>query len=306
MPSPIELQNKLKQNNKKIITFVFLFVILILLVFFKIMTEAPSHLEDIMIKVEKNQSPISVFEDLKDKKAIKSIKLMKFFLKIIDQNGKIKAGNYLIKKDTPVYKIAKQLNQGRYGIEPIKIIIREGLNNEEISEILEKEITGFNKESFIVKAEGKEGYLFPDTYFFYGVVSEDEIIDEMTANFNKKMRELRDLIEKNKRTEKEIIIMASILEGEASGKEDINLISGILWKRLDKNMLLQVDVDRSTYEKNGLPESPLNNPGLMSIEASLNPNSSLYYYYLHDRDGQVHFAENYEEHCLNIKNYLKN
>lgn len=306
MLSSIELQIKSKQNNKKIITFVVLFVILILLVSFKFMTEAPSSSIEIMMKVGKNQNPTSVFQELKDKDAIKSVKLMKFFLKIIDQKGEIKAGTYLIKKNTPVYKLARQLNIGRYGIEPVKIIIREGLNNREIGEILEKEMIGFEINSFLEKTKDKEGYLFPDTYFFYPTESQEEIIDEMTVNFNKKIEGLGDLMEKSERTKQEIIIMASILEGEASGKEDINLISGILWKRFDKNMLLQVDVDHKTYEKIGLPEKPLNNPGLMSIQASLSPTDSNYYYYLHDKNGQVHYAKNYEEHRLNIKNYLKN
>jgi len=270
------------------------------------MTEAPSSSIEIMMKVGKNQNPTSVFQELKDKDAIKSVKLMKFFLKIIDQKGEIKAGTYLIKKNTPVYKLARQLNIGRYGIEPVKIIIREGLNNREIGEILEKEMIGFEINSFLEKTKDKEGYLFPDTYFFYPTESQEEIIDEMTVNFNKKIEGLGDLMEKSERTKQEIIIMASILEGEASGKEDINLISGILWKRFDKNMLLQVDVDRKTYEKIGLPEKPLNNPGLMSIQASLSPTDSNYYYYLHDKNGQVHYAKNYEEHRLNIKNYLKN
>lgn len=99
--------------------------------------------------------------------------------------------------------------------------------------------------------------------------------------------------------------MASILEGEAKGKEDIGLISGILWKRISLGMPLQVDVDRSTYEKKGFPVAPLNNPGLMSINASLNPIASKYLYYLHDKNGKVHYATSYEEHKRNINNYLK-
>lgn len=301
-----ESQTKPKENNKKIIIFLVLFVILLFFAFFEFITKAPLGSQDIFIKVAKNQTPASVFQELRDKKAIKNIKSIKFFLKTIDQNGEIKAGTYLIKKNTPVYKIAKQLNTGRYGIEPIKIVIREGLDNKEIGEILEKEIIDFNKDLFLEEVSDKEGYLFPDTYFFYPTESQGEIIDEMVTNFNKKIEEFKDLIEISKRTREEIIIMASILEGEAGGGEDINLISGILWKRLDKNMLLQVDVDRGTYKKIGLPEKPLNNPGLMSIEASLNPISSNYYYYLHDKNGQVHFAKDYDEHRLNIQKYLKN
>jgi UPF0755 protein len=297
---PIEPQNILKQNKKKIFIFIILFVVLFLLATFRFMTQAPLDSQETMVRVTKNQNPTLVFQDLKDKKLIKSIKLIKFFLKIIDQKGGIKAGTYLIKQDTPVYKIAKQLNNGLYGIEPIKIVIREGLNNKEIALILKNNFDNFDEVSFLEKTKDKEGYLFPDTYFFYPTESQEEIIEEMSLNFDKRTEGLRESIKE------EIIIMASILEGEAGGQEDINIISGILWKRLDKNMLLQVDVDRRTYDLVGLPEKPLNNPGLMSIKASLNPTNSDYYYYLHDKKGQVHFAKNYEEHLLNIKKYLKN
>ena len=99
--------------------------------------------------------------------------------------------------------------------------------------------------------------------------------------------------------------MASILEGEANGKEDIYIISGILWKRINLGMPLQVDVDKSTYKEKGLPSEPLNNPGLLAIKAAMAPESSVYLYYLHDEDGVVHFARSFEEHKKNINDYLK-
>jgi UPF0755 protein len=99
--------------------------------------------------------------------------------------------------------------------------------------------------------------------------------------------------------------MASILEGEANGNLDAPTISGILWKRISLGMPLQVDVDKKTYREKGLPQNPLNNPGLVSIKAAIKPEKSNYLYYLHDKGGIVHYAVTFEEHKQNINKYLK-
>ena len=85
----------------------------------------------------------------------------------------------------------------------------------------------------------------------------------------------------------------------------LEYISGILWRRLDMGMALQVDASRVTYQERGLPASPISNPGLESIRSAIFPKTSPYLYYLHDKDGITHYAKSYSEHLLNIKKYLK-
>ena len=99
--------------------------------------------------------------------------------------------------------------------------------------------------------------------------------------------------------------MASILEKEAKGDNDAPYISGILWKRINIGMALQVDAAPVTYDEAGLPSKPICNPGLVSIKAAINPKNSSYLFYLHDDDGQVHYAEDFSEHRSNIAHYLK-
>ena len=105
--------------------------------------------------------------------------------------------------------------------------------------------------------------------------------------------------------------MASILEKEAFGDIDRDVISGILWKRLQKGMPLQVDASNmfdnpfDTYKNKGLPPAPINNPGVKAIEAALSPKDSPYLYYLHDKTGKVHYAISFAEHKKNIAAYLR-
>jgi UPF0755 protein len=121
--------------------------------------------------------------------------------------------------------------------------------------------------------------------------------------------------------------MASIIEKEAKGEEDRYFISGILWKRISKGIPLQVDAPFlyilgkesseltradlainspfNTYKNKGLTPSPIGNPGLESIKAAIKPKDSPYLYYLHDSDGNIHYAKTYTEHLKNINKYLK-
>ena len=70
-------------------------------------------------------------------------------------------------------------------------------------------------------------------------------------------------------------------------------------------MGLQVDAAPETYKVRGLPKKPINNPGLLAIKAAMYPTKSPYLYYLHDKDGKVHYAKTFAEHRLNVLKYLK-
>ena len=107
------------------------------------------------------------------------------------------------------------------------------------------------------------------------------------------------------RTLEEIITMASIIEREASNSGDRRQIAGILWKRYDADYKLQVDVARSTYQEEGLPNEPIANPGLDAIKAALEPVESPFWFYLSDAKGVTHYAVTYDEHKKNIRTYLR-
>ena len=70
-------------------------------------------------------------------------------------------------------------------------------------------------------------------------------------------------------------------------------------------MPLQVDAALETYKTKGLPKNPICNPGLDSIRAAIHPEKSNYLYYLHDKDGVIHYATTFAEHKANKLKYLK-
>ena len=115
--------------------------------------------------------------------------------------------------------------------------------------------------------------------------------------------------------------MASILEKEARKLETRKVIAGILWKRIEIGMPLQVDavfgyihatstysptfedleVDSpyNTYTNRGLPPGPIGNPGLESIRAALEPTKTPYLYYLTGKDGFMYYAKTFDQHVAN-------
>ena len=121
--------------------------------------------------------------------------------------------------------------------------------------------------------------------------------------------------------------MASLIEEETRTQEERPTVAGILWKRLDIDMPLQVDATFSyingkntfeltlddiaddtspynTYAHKGLPPGPISNPGLDSIVAALYPKENPYLYYLADLSGTTHYSRTFDEHKEKKFRYL--
>lgn len=297
------------RSRHKIVYISLFFIIFLLLCYYAF--SAPSdnksflNNQSVIIHVSKGDTLTKVSHYLETKRIVKESFYLKAFFVMFKLNTKLKTGDYKFDEPLPVWMVAWQLSKGNHMVDPVKITLKEGVTNHQIIDILSDKFVNFRKDLFISDYRFRQGYLFPDTYFFFPLSTSDEIIDEISTNFKIKTNQLKNNLNNSNRKFDDIIIMASIIEKEANGDGDRELISGILWKRLDLGMPLQVDVAPETYKKAGLPDEPISNPGLESIKASINPKQSDYLFYLHDKYGNVHFAETFNKHKLNIKKYLK-
>lgn len=279
------------------------------------------------VTVSRGASLQSLAKELKEKNIIRSETVFQFFVILFGGEKRITPGEYYFEAPIPVYAVSYRIGEHLFGIQKIKVTFPEGLSNKEISDILKKKLTGFDSESFLQETEKLEGYLFPDTYFFFPNTSTEEIISVLKDTFKRKTNTL--LSEKNNTvlSQKEVIILASILEKEARGLEEMRVVSGILQTRLEKRMPLQVDAPfvyligkgsseltlldlrsdhpYNTYTRTGLPPTPIGNPGLMAIEAVLYPTPSPYLFYLHGNDGTIRYARTFTEHKKNKSLYLR-
>lgn len=280
------------------------------------------------IRVSKGDTVSDVASKLKEEHMIKSPTAFKLFVKILGGDTRLMAGTYFFKEKSSVIKVAMQLTNRFLGYTPYRITILEGMSNDQIAKILSENLPSFSAEKFLAQAEKFEGKLFPDTYFFSPMDTESDIIFELNNNFKDQINKINNEIKNSGRRLDDIIIMASIIEREASKAEDRRLVSGILWKRLAIEMPLQVDavfayyIPRNTfnltkadlksesayntYKNKGLPPTPIANPGLDSILATIEPKESPYLYYLSDRQGNMYYAETYEQHLANKRKYLDN
>jgi UPF0755 protein len=246
-----------------------------------------------------------VSKNFKDSNFIKSRVAFETLVILYGGEKHITIGDYVFEKKVSVFEVARRVSMREKTLAAKKITIPEGFTNLEISEISSELLRNFNKEKFLESAKSDQGYLFPDTYFFFSTDSEASVLKALKENFDKKIKTVQKDITSSGKSQKDIIIMASIIEKEANGENDRAVISGILWNRISKKMPLQVDADMWTYKNRGLPESPICNPGLEAIKAAIYPVKSSYLYYLHDADGGIHYARTFEEHKANKAKYLK-
>jgi UPF0755 protein len=282
---------------------------------------------DSYLKVKTGLSVGEVAKQMKEKNLIRSELVFKAFMRMPLTGGEVIAGDYAFHKPLPVFLLSYRVSRGLYDLEPVKVTIVEGTSVNGVSAVLDKHLETFDRKTFYNLASSSEGYLFPDTYLISPIATEEEIFKLMTDNFNKKILTLQPKILLSGESEREILIMASLLEKEASDYKDRQMIAGILWKRLAEDMLLQVDATfpyflkkntytvtkqdlrydspYNTYKYKGLPPTPITNPGLDAIKAALDYVSSEYYYYLADYDGVTHYAETYKEHMANARKYLR-
>ncbi len=277
-----------------------------------------------IIKVSKDSTLSEISDSLAKKHVINSPLLFKAVVSLF-HGQKIVAGDYAFNEPQNLWTVVRRLVRGDQGLVAIKVTIPEGATVDDIAWLILKKIPGFDSPYFVKIAKDYEGYLFPDTYFFYQNTTPDEAFDALRKNFNKKFQTLVMDVAYSKRKPKDIVIMASMIEREARTLEDRAVIAGILWKRLDEGMPLQVDatlvyltgrsytsledtkIDSlyNTYKNKGLPPGAISNPGIEALRAAAQPVKTPYYYYLSDLSGKMHYAIDFGGHQINRERYLR-
>lgn len=279
------------------------------------------------VMIAKNTSLGQIADQLVRDDIIRSAFIFKVYTYILGGSRKVMAGTYVFDKPQSALRVAYRTITGNQGLPRVKIVVPEGIASYDIARILDKNIPGFDAKSFLQLAKPNEGYLFPDTYYFYDNVEPADVVNTMVDNFDRKTASIDFLMTISKRSKADIIKMASIVEREAVNAKDRRLVAGILWKRIDAGMPLQVDppffyfLGKSSLEltlddlktespynlylNKGLPPTAIGNPGLDAISDTLHPTDSPYWFYLSDKDGTMHYAINHEGHLANKDKYLQ-
>lgn len=320
-----------------IVGIIALFIIVVLLFVNSFLFSAPdpkSSREEVFTIPLNSKEPETI-DKLYKQRFIKNTWAFNLALSIKGKHNKIEPGGYYLSKSMDVWEIAQKLT---FPPDLKWVTIPEGLRKEQIGEILAKtfgwnsdELERWNTIYTAMKFDYVEGVYFPDTYLIPVKENGLDIANRMIAHFNGKFAPYYENFAKKDIIWTTGLKLASIIQRETASKKDMPLISGILWNRLLKGIKLEVDATvqyarekrgdnwwapptpndiqemdspYNTYKYKGLPPHPISNPGLDAIDASLNPVETDCIFYLHDKNGQMHCSNTYEEHKKNIKKYL--
>jgi UPF0755 protein len=259
--------------------------------------------------INENESLKSISYRLEKEKFITSPLLFRAGVSYLGKDRAIQLGGYVFNTPLSLFGVISAFVQGKPNFPLLSVTIPEGSTSFEIASIVAKALPTISIGIFskMISQYNADGKLFPSTYFLLPSYSAEDIVKIMLTTFTKKIATLS-IVSKIKpplKDENDVLVLASILEGEAKSQEDMKIVAGILLTRITKGMPLQVDAAQETYKKKGLPTSPINNPGLTAIDAVLHPTESQYLYYITGSDGLMHYAKTFDEHKKNIKKYLK-
>ncbi|MGB9749507.1 MAG: endolytic transglycosylase MltG [Caldisericia bacterium] len=299
-------------------------------------SQPPSDFVSKEVYIKDNLTTEEIAEKLKNENIIKNKIIFSLLAKYLDIEDKLKSGIYEFEEKMNVRDVLIKLTEG--GLSPyIKVTIPEGLKLTEIAEIFEKnnlctkeefldEVKDIDKyKKYIFEdANTLEGFLYPDTYFFEKE-NLTKNIEMMLNNFIQKFNEVYKCYSGDL-NKYDILKLASIVEKEAQDKNERPIIAGVFINRLNLNMLLQadptlkyilpdagytltskeleIDSPYNSYKYPGLPPTPICNPGIESIKATINPEKTEYLYFVAKGDGTHLFAKTFEEHLRNISKVM--
>jgi UPF0755 protein len=239
----------------------------------------------------------------------------------------VKASTYVFDQPYNAFDVAKKIVTGDFTSNLVRITHKEGERASQLATTVHEAIPSIATEEFIAVATPKEGYLFPETYFLPPHFTASDVVNTLTAAYEEFMLPYRAKIAAGTLTEAEVVVLASIVEREANDEESMGMVAGILQNRLAIGMPLQadasieyildkplkeltpedleVDSPYNTYSHNGLPPTPIGNPGRTALLSVIEPTPSDYLFYITDETGTFHYATTYEDHKRNIARYLR-
>lgn len=299
----------------------------------------PGSIEKVLFTVETGAPLSGVLTDLEERGLIRSARAAAWYLRINRLETKIQAGNFQLSPGQTLAEISQALQRGQ---SQTAVTIPEGYRREQIVGRLCRTTdlcpNGYPALWAELNSLANEGDLFPDTYFIDKQTTVQSLVAAARENRQRQVGGLQATGPAASYQEDEIRIIASLIEREALTDAERPVIAGILYNRLAAGWPLQVDAtvqyligcrkndlagctdkdwwpdisrddlqtasSYNTYLNSGLPPQPICNPGLSSLRAAYQPEKTDYFYYLHDRQGSVHWAVSLAEHEQNIAHYL--
>lgn len=329
-----------KDTYKKILfSSVSIILLSIILLYFSVIK---SHISctDCNLEIYKNDNAYKVAYRLYENNIIKEPFSFLLASKLLFLDKLIKPGKYDLSNIINMEQLLLKITSSYYDY--ISITIPEGWTISQIAQKLHKSNLAdslrftilcndynFINELKINEDSSLEGYLFPETYFISPNQNEKQIITMMVNQFKKIVNSHQFNHKKYDFNFHDLIILASIIQGEARDINEMSTISSVFHNRLNKNMYLdanatiqyiipgenrrlrnkdlEINDPYNTYKNKGLPPGPINNPGLDAIIAASEPLNTDFLYFVKDPEnlGKHVFNKTFKDHEKARKKYLR-
>ena len=241
----------------------------------------------------------------------------------------LKAGEYEIKAHASMLEIIELMQSGKSILH--SFTVPEG---QTVQQVFDRLRADEMLEGDLPAEMPPEGALLPETYKFSRGTTRAEIVEQM---IKAQTRALAGVWERRDpdlplETPEELVILASIVEKETARADERPRVAGVFINRLNKGMRLQSDptiiyglfggagkpadrpiyrsdIDKptpyNTYVINGLPPTPIANPGREAMEAVANPSRTKDLYFVADGSGGHAFAETLDDHNSNVARWRR-
>ena len=290
--------------------------------------------EEIAVNIPAGATVGEVIDLLQENDLIGNTLVFKLESKLRGFDGVDLQGTYVFREGMDNESIIRVL-EAMPEREQVTLTIPEGYTAENIAARVE-ELGICSAESFMAAANSRdydydfvadlpdrpvllEGYLFPETYFFYKDTPGHDVVDRLLGQFVTVMDQYETELSNSGYTLDEIVTVASLVQSEIQLDSERATCAGVIYNRLEAGMRLQIDATvlyaqgivkedvtyadlefdspYNTYQYDGLPLGPISNPGEASLMAALYPEDHDYLYYvLKERGGSEHvFTASYEE-----------
>ncbi|GGT16555.1 UPF0755 protein [Streptomyces griseoviridis] len=230
---------------------------------------------------------------------------------------------------------------GEEDARPTSLVVPEGRRAAQIYEAVDKALalppgtTGKSLAKARLKlpadAEGNpEGYLFPATYPLDDSTTPEKLLTAMVDTANREFNgaPVAAGAERNAMNVYQAVTIASIVQAEAATEADMGKVARVIFNRLERGMPLQMDstlnyaLNRSTlhtteddtkvdspynsYQRMGLPPTPIANPGKAAMRAAIGPTPGDWLYFVTVKPGDTRFTADYREHQRNVAEFNEN
>jgi len=274
-------------------------------------------------RLERGKGVSQISAELESMGLIENGFIFQLGVRLSEADSKLKAGEYAIPAAASMAEIMDILREGKSIL--YKLTVPEGLTSKQAMRLVAAHeiLQGDMSDTDVPE----EGAILPETYLFLRGTTRQEIIARMRQAHDEVLSELwanraPDLpID----TPEDAVILASIVEKETGLADERPLVAGVFVNRLKKGMRLESDptiiygltegeplgrglrqselkrvTPYNTYEIDGLPPTPIANPGREALAAVLNPPETKALFFVADGTGGHAFAETYSEHRRNV------